>query len=79
MPEDVALEGYFVLGERARTEEDRIHIKAALEKCFNVSSINVDQFYEHYFSQNLANVFLNQAQLPDSLKLNKIIWNKSDI
>jgi midasin (ATPase involved in ribosome maturation) len=49
---DLALEGYFVLGERSRNEMDKKFIKETIER---VTKAKIDelQYYEDYFAKNL--------------------------
>ena len=50
---DLAIEGYFVLGERSRNEMDKLFIKETIEKVAKVK-IEDRQYYEDYFAKNLA-------------------------
>lgn len=50
---DLAIEGYFVLGERSRNEMDKLFIKETIEKVTKVK-IEDRQYYEDYFAKNLA-------------------------
>jgi midasin (ATPase involved in ribosome maturation) len=49
----LALEGYFVLGERSRNEMDKRFIKESIEKVTKVK-INEREYYEAYFEKHLA-------------------------
>ena len=53
---DLAIEGFFVLGERSRNEMDKQFIKETIEK---VTKVKIDErlYYEEYFSKNLSKQF----------------------
>jgi midasin (ATPase involved in ribosome maturation) len=57
---DLALEGYFVLGERSRNEMDKQFIKETIEKVTKVK-IEERKYFEDYFNKNLAKQF---AEIP---------------
>ena len=67
--ENLALEGYFVLGERSRNEMDKKFIKETIEK---VTRVSIDErgFYESYFQTHLALDFLD---IPSQLNLPRLI------
>ena len=65
----VALEGYLVLGERAREKQDRDHIRVTLEKVFKCT-LDPVKFYSEYFDQKLLKIF---EEAGSSLDLPKII------
>ena len=35
-PSQIAIEGFFVLGERSRDPQDKLYIKQTIEKVFNI-------------------------------------------
>jgi len=49
---DLALEGFLVLGERSRNDQDKRFIKETIEK---VCKIKIDErkFFDDYFNKNL--------------------------
>lgn len=71
-PENIALEGFLLLGERSRNQADKDFIKQTIEKVFAVK-INEEKFYKEYFENNLRSVFSN---VPASLNLPKIIQSR---
>ena len=70
--DQMAMEGFFVLGERSRNAQDKLFIKQTLEKVFKVQ-IDEENFYETYFDQNLKDLF---DKVPKELNLPKIIPSK---
>ena len=54
--EQVALEGYFVLAERARNVTDKNYIKMTIEEVFG-TKINELKFYETFFNEKLEKIF----------------------
>lgn len=66
---DLALEGYLVLGERARNEQDKLFIKQTIEE-ITKSKIDEYEYYEEYFAKYLSKDFLT---VPQTLNLPKII------
>lgn len=71
--EQVALEGYFVLAERARNTTDKNYIKMTIEKVFGCK-INETEFYETYFNQNLEKTFEDVHK--KLVGVNKVIASK---
>lgn len=53
---DLALEGFLVLGERARNEQDKFFIKDTIEKV-TATKIDEKKYYEDYFNKNLRDEF----------------------
>ena len=70
--ENIALEGFLLLGERSRNPGDKVFIKETIEKVFGVK-INVEDFYRDYFNTHLKIVFAN---VPATLNLPKIIQSR---
>ena len=68
----MAMEGFFVLGERSRNPQDKLFIKQTIEKVFKVK-IDEEEFYESYFEKNLKELF---EKVPKELNLPKIIPSK---
>ena len=55
---DLALEGFLVLGERARIPGDKDFIKRTIEQvCGLKTPLNMDKFYREYFQKELARDF----------------------
>jgi midasin len=52
----IAIEGFFVLGERSRDPQDKLYIKQTIEKVFNIQ-IDLDQYYKEYFNENIRGYF----------------------
>ena len=71
-PQAIAMEGFFVLGERSRNAADKQYIRETIQKVFNVK-LDVEGLYESYFEDNLKNVF---DRVPEELNLPKIIASK---
>jgi midasin len=69
---DLAIEGYFVLGERSRNEMDKLFIKETIEKVAKVK-IEDRQYYEDYFAKNLAKQF---SEIPQKLDLPRLIQSQ---
>ena len=44
----IATEGFFVLGERSRNQQDKLYIQQAIEKVFDVK-LDIENYYENYF------------------------------
>lgn len=68
-PRAIAMEGFFVLGERSRNVTDKKFILSTIEKVFKVV-LDIDEIYESYFEENLKSIFDN---VPAELNLPKII------
>jgi midasin (ATPase involved in ribosome maturation) len=51
-PHNIAMEGFFVLGERSRNKVDKDFIQSTIEKVFNVK-LDIEAIYETYFTENL--------------------------
>ena len=71
-PAAIATEGFFVLGERSRNQQDKAFILNTIQKVFNVK-INIEELYESYFAENLQEIF---EKVPEQLNLPKIITSK---
>jgi midasin len=54
--ENIALEGFLLLGERSRNAADKTFIRETIEKVFGVK-VEVEKFYAEYFEKHLRNVF----------------------
>ena len=68
----IALEGFLVLGERARDVKDKEFIRKAIEKVFS-TKIEPALFYQQYYSEYLAGIF---DQVPSELNIPKLIASK---
>lgn len=66
---DLAIEGFMVLGERARNEQDKAFIKETIEKVTKVT-INERSYYSEYFEKNLKQLF---RDVPQKLNLPRLI------
>ena len=68
----IAIEGFYVLGERSRNQTDKLYIKQTIEKVFSVQ-LDIEELYEAYFDKNLKTIF---DRVPAELNLPKIIPSK---
>lgn len=50
------MEGYLVLAERSRNEQDKLFIKQTIEKVCN-TKLDPIAYYNQYFEKNLKGVF----------------------
>jgi MoxR-like ATPase len=60
--EDLAYEGYFVIGEKLRSEEERQIIKKVIERHIQKVEINLNQYYDKYVSK-LLNGYVGSIRL----------------
>jgi len=67
--EDLAREGFFVLAERARNEQDKRFIRETIERVTKVK-IDVKAYYEAYFEEHLSKAF---SEIPQMLALPRLI------
>ena len=63
------MEGFLVLGERARNIQDKLFIKETIEKVAKVK-IAEREYYEGYFQRHLAKSF---KEVPEQLKVQRLI------
>ena len=66
---DLALEGFLVLGERSRNDQDKRFIKETIEKVCQVK-IDERKFFDDYFNKNLLSKF---GEIHLKLNLPKLI------
>ena len=71
-PHNIAMEGFFVLGERSRNNIDKQFIQSTIERVFNVK-LDIEAIYEAYFTEKLETIF---DRVPAELNLPKIIPSK---
>ena len=71
-PRAIAIEGFLVLGERSRNQQDKQFILNTIQKEFRVS-FDISEVYESYFSENLSEIF---ERVPAELNLPRIIPSK---
>ena len=71
-PRAIAIEGFLVLGERSRNQQDKQFILNTIQKEFRVS-FDISEVYESYFSENLSEIF---ERVPAELNLPTIIPSK---
>jgi midasin len=71
-PHNIAMEGFFVLGERSRNTIDKQFIQSTIERVFNVK-LDIEAIYEAYFTEKLETIF---DRVPAELNLPKIIPSK---
>jgi len=72
-PQDIALEGYLVLGERSRSQQDKEFIKKTIEKVLKCK-IDEEQFYDSYFEKNnLGKAF---EDVPSDLGIPRLVVSR---
>lgn len=53
MKNEMALQGYYLFGERVRTADEREQVKEVLKKKLKIGNLEEQSSYETYFKQNL--------------------------
>jgi len=74
--EDLAYEGYFVIAEKVRTEEEKLTIKKVIEKHVfkNKKILNLSQYYQNYCRKYFSECFEDNNQFKKYK--NQIFMNK---
>ena len=71
--QDIALEGYLVLGERSRSQQDKEFIKKTIQSTLKCK-IDEEKFYDSYFEKNnLGKAF---EDLPSDLGIPKLVVSR---
>lgn len=66
--EELAINGWFLIGERSRKEEDRAIIKQILEEEIRVNTLDIDKIYSNYFEE-IAGSLEKPEYLNDSVAI----------